>query len=117
MACINQDFNFIHGDTETFYFSIPKIGVPITQIYYTVKKAQNDKPLLQKKIGSGIDLVSSDSTKHHYMITFTNGCTDCLKSNVEYMHDIEVIYGTTKKTLLKGKLKLDEEVTTTKCEC
>jgi hypothetical protein len=117
MATINENFNFIHGDTCVKYFSINKIeGLPITEVYYTVKTVQNGKALLQKKLEQGIKLISEDNEKYHYAIIFNN-CTDRLKSNVSYMHDIQVIAGNTKSTLLKGYLMLEEEVTTKKCEC
>lgn len=117
MATIKEDFKFIHGDTYVRYFSINKIeNLPITQIYYTVKTTQKGKALLQKKLGEGIELISEDNEKYHYAIVFNN-CTDHLKANINYMHDIQVIVGDLKYTLLKGYLMLEEEVTTTKCEC
>lgn len=117
MACINHNFNFIHGDTKTIYFSINKIdGVTIDQIYYTVKTEQNGKPLLQKKLDNGIIFISEDDEAYHYALVFDCSCTDKLKSATKYIHDIEVIMGTVKQTVLKGTLTLDEEVTTVKCE-
>ena len=117
MATINENFKFIHGDTYVRYFSINKIAsLPITEIYYTVKTAQNGKPLLQKKLEEGIKLVSEDNERYHYAIIF-HDCTHKLKANVEYMHDIQVIAGNVRSTLLKGYLILDEEVTKKKCEC
>lgn len=117
MACINYNLNFIHGDTKTIYFSINKIdGVTIDQIYYTVKTEQNGKILLQRKLDNGIIFISEDDKVYHYALIFDSSNTDKLKSATKYIHDIEVIMGTVKQTVLKGTLTLDEEVTTVKSE-
>lgn len=117
MELINENFKFIKGDTYTRNFSVTKSEIfSITQIYYTVKTQQNGKPLLQKTIGNGITLITEDENKLYYAITFEASDTDKLKTSIEYLHDIEVVSGRIKQTLLKGKLILDEEVTTYKNE-
>ena len=43
-------------------------------------------------------------------------CTDKLKSETRYRHDIQVVLNDVKQTLMKGELYLEKEVTTTYCE-
>ena len=118
MATIKENFKYIRGDTYVRYFSINKLEYsPITQIFYTVKQDQDKKPLVLKTLGNGIDLLSEDDEKYHYMLTLNCTCTDKLKAQTTYMHDIQVISGDVKKTLMKGELYLEKEVTTTYCEC
>lgn len=117
MSLVNQDFKFIRGDTFTKNFSIAKSDwLNITQIYYTVKTQQNGKVLLQKTLNNGITLVSEDDEKYYYNLTLDSKNTDNLKTNIRYVHDIEVISDSIKQTVLKGNLILDEEVTTYKNE-
>ena len=115
---VEENFNYIHGDTYVRYFKINKLKYsPITEIFYTVKQDQNNKFVVQKTLGNGIELLSEDEEYYHYMVVLNATCTDKLKAEIEYMHDIEVISGDVKKTLMKGELLLDKEVTTTHCEC
>lgn len=118
MSTIKENFKYIHGDTYIRYFSLPKLEhSPITQIFYTVKQDQNNKYVLQKTLGNGIELLSEDDEKYHYMLVLNATCTDNLNSETKYAHDIEVISEDVKYTLMKGELILDKEVTTTHCEC
>lgn len=117
MATIKEDFKYIRGDTYIRYFSINKLLYsPITEIYYTVKQDQNNKALVIKTLGNGIELLSEDENKLHYMLSLNCGCTDKLKAETPYKHDIQVISGDIKQTLMKGELYLEKEVTTTHCE-
>lgn len=118
MATIKENFKYIHGDTYVRYFSLPKYeNVPIDQIFYTVKQDQNSKFVVQKTLGNGIELLSEDEEKYHYALTLNATCTDKLKAETKYIHDIQVVSGTVKQTLMKGELFLEKEVTTTHCEC
>lgn len=117
MVYKSVDFKYVHGDTYNVFFSLPKLKYSsIDQIYYTVKTDQNAKPLVQKKLDNGITLLSEDEERYHYILSLNCTCTDNLKINTKYLHDIEVVLGDTKKTVLKGTLMLEEEATTTKCE-
>lgn len=118
MATVRENFNYIHGDTYTRYFGITKLEhSPITQILYTVKQDQNNRLVIQKSLGNGITLLSEDDEKYHYMLTISATCSDPLKAETKYLHDIQVMLGDVKKTLMKGELYLEKEVTTTHCEC
>lgn len=117
MAIIKEDFKYIRGDTYVRYFSINKLLFsPITEIYYTVKQDQNNKALVMKTLGNGIDIISEDEERIHYMLTLNCHCTDRLKAETTYKHDIQVVTGDVKRTLMKGELYLEKEVTTTHCE-
>lgn len=118
MATIKEDFKYIRGDTYVRYFSINKLLYsPITEIYYTVKQDQNNKFVLQKTLGNGIELLSEDADRLHYMVVLNANCTDKLKAETKYKHDIQVVSNNVKQTLMKGELFLEKEVTTTHCEC
>ena len=117
MATIKEDFKYIRGDTYVRYFSINKLQYsPITEVFYTVKQDQNNKPLVIKTLGNGIELLSEDENAYHYILSLNCNCTDKLKSEIKYKHDIQVVSGDVKKTLMKGELYLEKEVTTTYCE-
>lgn len=117
MATIKENFKYVRGDTYVRYFSIDKLQYsPITEIYYTVKEDQHSKPLVIKTLGKGIELLSEDDEKWHYMLSLNCNCTDKLKAETRYMHDIQVVSDNVKQTLMKGELYLEKEVTTTYCE-
>lgn len=117
MAIVKEDFKYIRGDTYVRYFSINKLQYsPITEIFYTVKQDQDNKALVMKTLGNGIELLSEDDEKLHYILTLNCNCTDRLKAQTKYVHDIQVLSNGVKKTLMKGELYLDKEVTTTHCE-
>ena len=69
-----------------------------------------------KTLGNGIELLSEDDEKYHYMLVLNCTCTDKLKAQTKYIHDIQVISNDVRKTLMKGELYLEKEVTTTYCE-
>ena len=118
MAIVKENFKYIRGDTYVRYFSINKLQFsPITEIYYTVKRDQDNRYAIQKTLGNGIELLSEDDEKYHYMLTLNSSCTDKLKAQTKYMHDIQVVSNDVKRTLMKGELYLEKEVTTTHCEC
>ena len=117
MATIKENFKYIRGDTYVRYFSINKLQFsPITNIYYTVKQDQDNKPLVIKTLGNGIELLSEDEENYHYMLSLNCNCTDKLKAETRYQHDIQVVSGDIKQTLMKGELYLEKEITTTYCE-
>lgn len=117
MATIKENFKYVRGDTYVRYFSINKLEhSPITQIYYTIKEDQNNKALVIKTLGNGIELLSEDEEKYHYILVLNCNCTDKLKARTRYMHDIQVVSNDIKQTLMLGEIYLEKEATTTHCE-
>lgn len=117
MATIKENFRFVRGDTFTRYFSINKLAYsPITQLFYTIKEDQDAKALVIKTLGNGIELLSEDDKKYHYALTLNCTCSDRLKAETPYMHDIQVVSNDYKHTLMRGEVYLDKETTTTHCE-
>lgn len=114
---VKENFRFVRGDTFTRYFSIKKIeNSPITQLYYTIKEDQDRKALVIKTLGNGIELLNEGEERCHYALTLNCTCTDRLKAETPYMHDIQVVRGEYKRTLMKGQVYLEKEATTTHCE-
>lgn len=116
-------FEFYIGDTYSRDFVIEGYTSDIDNVYFTVKKADDDREhLIQKELDSGITLVDiqyeSDGTtikSRTYNILLYPNDTEDLQTDIEYPFDIEIVTDDTtadiKKTIIKGVLILDSATT------
>ena len=116
-------FEFYIGDTYTRDFIINGYSETISDVYFTVKKADDDKRfVLQKTLDNGITLTDiqydTDGTtiiSRTYNLLLNADDTETLKPDVEYPFDIEIITpkdnDEIKKTIIKGILVLNSATT------
>lgn len=116
-------FEFYIGDTYTRDFIINGYSDTISDVYFTVKKADDDKKfVLQKTLDNGITLTDvqydTDGTtiiSRTYNLLLNADDTETLKPDVEYPFDIEIITPKdnedVKKTIIKGVLVLSSATT------
>lgn len=113
----NVLFELYRGDTYERNIVISKYTSNIDEIYFSIKKKEDDKRIvLQKTLDNGITLADVESDKHIYQILINSTDTDNMKIG-DYYFDIEIITNTDnkplKKTIVKGTFRLNTEITTT----
>ena len=104
---VKTNFNFIKGDTFTQGFTISNFDLDIDMIYFTVKEKSSDKNyVLQKRLGEGIKQDSDN--KYRYVLNIAADDTNNMKTNYNYVFDIEIIIEELKYTIVGGNLRLDD---------
>lgn len=102
---LRENISYVKGDTYSRGFTIEGYELPITQIYFTVKERSSDKEyVLQKTLNNGIEA----DTSTRYVLTIEADDTNDLKTNYQYVFDIQIVMGTTKKTIIGGYFKLED---------
>ena len=113
---IDLEFNFFRGNTFEKVINV-NWNKEITQIYFTIKKEEKDKnAVLQKKLNSGITKISEKDGKTSFLLTINATDTDDFETNYDYWCDIKILSNNIKKTIAKGTLTLDTDITTTENE-
>ena len=110
MAVVNYDIEYTKGDShqiqvtdvgeiDRMYMTV-KISnlVKIQKTYYADERAGTSQGIERQEDGS-------------YIITLDPGDTNNLKIDTDYKYDIEIIVGKVKATIIKGKIRLTEEIT------
>lgn len=109
----NIEWEFFRGDTFEKLINISGWDKEITQMYFTMKKEENDKDIvLQKKLGDGIVKTSNEEVES-YLLTINATDTDELLTDYGYVFDIEIVSGTIKRTIVKGNVTLTSDITQT----
>lgn len=103
----------IRGDTKKIKFQRKRIDNTIIEektdkMYFTVKKSYYSKTFLfQKRLDK--DIIYDEESKYYYMTIEPND-TNELDYNT-YVFDIEIIKNGEVKTIARGNLIIDKEVT------
>lgn len=101
------NFNFVKGDTYSRGFTIEGIEQPIKQVYFTVKeKSTNKNYAIQKMLTRGIEI--DQETPNRYVLTIEADDTNNLKTNFNYVFDIEIVTESIKRTIIGGYLRLED---------
>ena len=108
---VKHDLAYIKGDS--YSFQVADVG-EVDRMYMTVK-CPSGLVRVQKKyykdsrVGKteGIEPQADGS----YIITLEPSDSDNLKCSLKYNYDVQIIVGKVKKTIVKGKITLDEEYT------
>lgn len=104
---VRVDLNFIKGDTYSRGFTIENCKFNITQIYFTVKEKPSDKNyVIQKRLNAGITQDANQDNR--YVLVISPEDTDNLKTNTNYVFDIEITSAVIKKTIVGGYFKLED---------
>lgn len=114
----NVLFEFYRGDTYTRDFILKGWGLPVSNVYFTVKENPDHKKFcIQKKLNEGITEVDVTEEGITYNIRISATDTDDLKTGVDYTFDIEIHSDMeeelVKKTLATGILRLKTSSTKT----
>lgn len=116
-------FEFYIGNTFSKDFTLSGYSDEISEVYFTVKKADDDKKfILQKTLDNGITLVDVEYDtdgvtilSRTYNILIDAGDTEGLKAETEYPFDVKIITSGTlsdfKETVIKGNVILKSAVT------
>lgn len=112
---VGDEMNFTRGDTYDFKFQRKnkKTKEVITEkpdnMYFTVKVNDTvDDFIFQKKLSN--NTITYDEETYYYSITIESTDTDNLPYGI-YYYDIEVITGTKVKTIAKGSISIESEIT------
>ena len=113
---IETEFNFVRGTTYSRNFNISGYEEDINDIYFTVKESENDRlPVMTKKLGNGISLLSSEEDIKSYNLLIESDNTEKLKTNKPYYFDIKVIsivnQKPIKKVIIRGTMTLITNIT------
>ena len=108
-----MNIELIRGDTLDLKFQRKLINNEVItsvpdEMYFTVKNNYNEEDyLIQKRLGESITYNEEDN---YYYFTIEPEDTDGLEYS-SYVYDIEIVKDGKVKTILKGKLKIKQEVT------
>lgn len=101
------NFNFVKGDTYSRGFTIEGFDFPIDQVYFTVKeKSTNKDYVIQKTLFNGIE--RDPDNPNRYVLTIDADDTNNMKTNYNYVFDIQIVGNSIKKTIIGGYLKLND---------
>lgn len=116
-------FEFYRGDTYTRDFTLTGWSLSVDKVYFTVKeKVQDKNAVLQKTLRNGITLVEETEEGKTFNLTICCTDTDELKTEYEYVFDIEIHSiaedgEVIKKTIITGTMNLLPSSTRTCNEC
>lgn len=108
-----MNIEIIRGDTKTLKFQRRTTNDEVItekpdKMFFTVKTGYYSKDyLFQKRLDT--DIIYNEEDNYYYF-TINSSDTDKLDYS-DYVFDIEVITGDTVKTIAKGTLKVESEVT------
>ena len=117
---IETDLEFRIGDTYERNFTISKYSDDIDEMYFSIKKNDDDKRvLLQKTLENGITIVTDDTIDgvryRTYQLFIDANDTENMKTGVDYPFDIEIVTDKDetklKKTIIKGNVILNAATT------
>lgn len=101
------NFSFVKGDTYSRGFTIEGFEQPIIQVYFTVKEKTTDKNfVIQKLLNRGIE--KDIDVPNRYVLTIEADDTNKLKTNYNYVFDIQIVTESIKRTIIGGYLKLED---------
>lgn len=101
------NFNFVKGDTYSRGFTIEGFEQPIKQVYFTVKeKSANKNYVIQKRLTKGIEL--DREIPNRYILTIEADDTNNMKTNFNYVFDVEIVTDSIKRTIIGGYLRLND---------
>jgi len=116
MAVVKYNISYVKGDSHQI--QVTDVG-EVDRMYMTVKDGSN-LVKIQKRyyrdIRAGISEGIETQEDGSFLITLEPDDTDNLKDTVKYNYDIEIIVGKVKATIIKGELKLTEEITSCRDE-
>ena len=116
----NETWSFRIGDTYVRNFAILKYTSDIDEVYFSVKKSDDDKKvILQKTLDNGItlmdDVLEGGVRKRTYQLWIDADDTEDMKVDVEYPFDIEIVTEKEdtdiKQTIIKGTVTLSAATT------
>ena len=117
---IETDFEYFIGDTYERNFKISQYSDDIDEIYFSIKKNDDNKnTVLQKTLDNGITLVTdevNDGVRERvYQLMINADDTEELKPEQDYTFDIEIVTNkddvNLKKTIVKGNFTLRSATT------
>lgn len=118
----NELIEFFIGNTYTRDITISNYTSPISNIFFSVKKNNNDKrTVLQKKLNNGITLVDiqydedNNIISRTYNLTIDADETEKLKADFDYYFDVKIITpdieNNIEKTIITGTFKVKNTTT------
>lgn len=113
MRFLNNDMNIetTRGDTLSFGVQIYDIGQSLNTAYFTVKNNYDDEiPVFQKSIDSGIELDHIDGQDYYYKVRIDPEDTKDLEAK-KYYYDFEIGVNNDIFTIMKGILDLEFDTT------
>lgn len=104
-----QNFTITKGDSLTFTITFEDTQIAPDDIIFTVKNKSSDtNAVIQKKLSEG-DITRTTDEGYVYSIYLPYTDTEDLKL-LNYIHQIEVIFGADHETVAEGKLIITPEV-------
>ena len=109
---MKQNFEVVKGDTFTIGIEIEFDDSPqkIDNAYFTCKSGSDDKILLQKSLSNGISFIKQDGNKMYYRVRVEPNDTKKLEVG-RYYYDVEIRANGDVYTILRGILKIENEIT------
>lgn len=110
---MNDNLRMVRGDTFAFGIEITGLNQDLDSAYFTCKENYDDEtPIFQKSLSDGIEKDEETSTEDTYYYKVRVAPEDTY--NVEaknYYYDLEIGANSDIYTILKGILRIENDVT------
>ena len=114
----NNNLFMVRGDTFAFAIEIEGLGQDLDSAYFTCKENYEDEtPIFQKSIGDGITKDEETSTEEKYIYKVRVAPADTKEVVAKnYYYDLEIGANGDIYTILKGMIKIENDVTNEEVE-
>lgn len=110
---MNDNLKMVRGDTFAFGFEITGLAQDLDTAYFTCKENYDDEiPIFQKSLINGITKDEETSTEdtYYYKVRVAPADTKDVEAK-NYYYDLEIGANDDIYTILKGILKIENDVT------
>ena len=110
---MNDNLKMVRGDTFAFGFKITGLNQDLATAYFTCKENYDDEtPIFQKSLSDGIEKDEETSTEdtYYYKVRVVPADTKDVEAK-NYYYDLEIGANDDIYTILKGILKIENDVT------
>ena len=110
---MNDNLKMVRGDTFAFGFKITGLNQDLDTAYFTCKENYDDEtPIFQKSLSDGIEKDEETSTEdtYYYKVRVVPADTKDVEAK-NYYYDLEIGANDDIYTILKGILKIENDVT------
>lgn len=110
---MNDNLKMVRGDTFAFGIEIKGLNQELDSAYFTCKENYDDEtPIFQKSLSDGIEKDEETSTEdiYYYKIRVAPADTKDVEAK-NYYYDLEIGANDDIYTILKGILKIENDVT------
>jgi hypothetical protein len=104
---MEKNIRMVRGDTLAFGMEIPELTIDLSSVYFTCKRnATDEKYIFQKSLEDGVTKIEDGK----YKVRVAPEDTQDVEAR-EYYYDLQIGINTEIYTVIKGRLKIEQDVT------